>query len=224
MPTFFFKLPVLQVKFSKFKTRCLKFKFSKFSRTPFELRDRLFSLNTSKHVRLENDNIVLRQLSSDISLSVTWNNILAERCGKDWCYICLTVVISIVEQKKMHNLTIVLRQEKRRERPRFYDSQLNFVTCMQVNTNLHIIDRLQIVCNTCFRTASKLYEQCAHKITVEWMSRVQIKLGQCVHLSRVVWHAYGASSQCDFYRDRLKDVEIKRDIRAWYTERISRDS
>lgn len=72
----------------------------------------------------------------------------------------------------------------------------------------------EIVCDTCFLTASK-YEQCAHKITVEWMSRVQISLvnvfiyrASCALCDAWMVHRHNAISRSPKKTSRLSATSV----------------
>jgi len=165
-------------------------------------RDFIFSLHKQF---TEDDDITSTPILSDISLSVMKHYIRDAR------------KIDIIRQnqtEKLHNLAYYYYDRKKRT-PLFW-FQLDLSHLRVTRTYISSIDPRSFT-TLIFTPLANYMNNVRNKITVEWMSRVQMKLDQCVHLSHVmwvVWCASGASLQCDFCCYHRKEIPRQRDKRG----------
>jgi len=128
--------------------------------------------------------------------------------------------ILIYQTKRCTTSLIIITTEKKRT-PLFW-FRLNLSHLRDTRTYISSIDPRSFT-TLIFAPLANYMNNVRNKITVEWMSRVQTKLDQCVHLSHVMWVVWcvsGASLQCDFYCYHRKEMpRLAR--QTWYPEQIS---
>jgi len=155
-------------------------KFSKFFRTLFRnLRSNLRFPSTCRdfiffsHKQFTKDDNITPALSG-ISLSVMKHYIRDAR---------KIDIIRISDRKDAQPRLLLLRQTKREHH--YFDSGLILSHLRVTRTYILSIDPRSFT-TLIFAPLANYMNNVRNKITVEWMSRVQTKLDQCVHLSHVM--------------------------------------